>query len=105
MSEQIATNSESVTEVDSVTFALQRDEYDRDWTITVTKWSDGTHTVDACSYIDPWPVQMRPIPDDYEIDLGTDVPTIERVVDALERAIEYRTDDAWETYLSNYYGG
>lgn len=103
MSEQIATNSESVTMRDEARFTL--DALGCDWNVTVTAWSDGTHTVDAYRIIHP------PIPldggvlDDYEIDLGTDVPTVARVIEAIDDAVDARVDAAWESYLSSYYGG
>jgi hypothetical protein len=103
MSEQIATNGGDVTMRNEVRFPL--DVLGADWTVLLTEWSDGTHTVDASRLVDPWPVPMQAWRDEYEIDLGTDTPTVARIIEAIDSAVEARAESSWESYLSNYYGG
>jgi len=99
---QIATNSQATLVRDArLVIEIRREE----WTVTLSEWSDGTHTLDASREIDTYPVPLPRMLDEYEIDLGTDVPTIATIIDAIETAAEGRAESAWESRLSNYYGG
>lgn len=99
---QIATNSQATLVRDArLVIEVRREE----WTVTLSEWSDGTHTLDASREIDTYPVPLPRMLDEYEIDLGTDAPTVERIIEAIDEAVEARADAAWESYLSSYYGG
>lgn len=98
----IATNDEVVV-AREIAFTL--DLHGEEWKVLLTAWSDGTHTVDASHEIDPWPVPLPRMRDEYEIDLDVAEPTLTRIVDDIERAVEGRAENAWESFLSNYYGG
>lgn len=99
---EIATN-DAVTMTREIAFTVNIDG--EEWKVVLTAWSDGTHTVDASHEIDPWPVPLPRMLDEYEIDLEDAEPTLTRIVDDIRDAVEMRADSQWENFLSTYYGG